>query len=649
MNTRSILFKLMVIVSCFRVTNLSAEVKLPKLVSDGMVLQRDANVKIWGWASDGEKIFVHFIDSTYSTAANKNGEWEVVLSGLKAGGPYTMQINASNSITMNDIVVGDVWVCSGQSNMQLGLGGLSDVYKDEIDHMDNPFIRQFFTFPETNFKGREKDYKFGQWQHADTKNVRFLTAAGYFFAKKLYEAYKVPIGLINVSMGGSSTEAWISEESIQSFPMYYEQLQRFKDPGYIEKINLQDNERVNNWNKLLWQNDQGYKNPLQPWFDPALNTSDWETMHVPGYWTDTKLGPANGVVWFRKEINISTDMVGKPSIVKLGRIFDVDSVFINGRFIGTTGSQYAARSYKVPGDVWKAGENTIVIRVISNIRHGGFVPGKQYEIITGGSKISLEGDWKYKVGAFADPLEDRLFTGKFPTGLFNSGIAPMLNYRIKGVMWYQGESNTSRAFEHYDLFKLLIKDWRQNWHQGDFPFMFVQLPNFVEVNVEDTKFDWAFFRESQLKALSIPNTGMAVTIDIGEWNDIHPTNKKDVGYRLALAAQKVAYGEKHIVYSGPIYKSMKIKGKKIILSFSNVGSGLIAKNGGELKCFEICGVDNEYAPATAKIEGNKIIVWSDKVKDPIAVRYAWANNPEGVNLFNKEGLPASPFRTDDWN
>jgi len=239
-----------------------------------------------------------------------------------------------------------------------------------------------------------------------------------------------------------------------------------------------------------------------------------------------------------------------------------------------------------------------------------------------------------------------LFTGKIPTGLFNSGIAPMLNYRIKGVVWYQGESNTSRAFEHYDLFKLLIKNWRVNWHQGDFPFMFVQLPNFVEVNVEDTKYDWAFFRESQLKALSIPNTGMAVTIDIGEWNDIHPKDKKDVGYRLALAAQKVAYGEKEIVYSGPMYKSMETDGNIIIVSFTNAGTGLAVKDGGEVKYFEICGMDNEYVPATAKIEGNKIRVWSDKVPQPVAVRYAWANNPDGANLYNIEGLPASPFRTD---
>ena len=623
------------------------QVKLPKLIGDGMVLQRDAKVRVWGWASEGEKTTIHFIDSTYHTTASKNGDWEIMLSNLKAGGPYVMKIDASNSIVINDIVVGDVWVCSGQSNMGFTLGSVSDLYKDEIEHMNNPFIRQFFTFPGTNFNEREKDFRFGSWQHADSKNVRNLTAVGYFFAKKLYEKYKVPIGLINVSLGGSSAEAWISEESIKSFPVYYEELRKFKNPEYLERINKQDNERVANWNKLLRQNDEGLKNSQQPWFDPALNISDWETTHVPGYWSDTKLGFVNGAVWFRKEINVPTDMVGKPAILKLGRIFDCDTVFINGKFVGSVGSQYAPRIYKIPNGLLKEGSNIIVVRDISYIRHGGFVPGKEYEISVGDKKINLEGEWKYKLGTIAEPLEDRLFTGKIPTGLFNSGIAPMLDYRIKGVVWYQGESNTSRAFEHYDLFKLLIKDWRQNWHQGNFPFLFVQLPNFVEVNVEDTKYDWAYLRESQLKALTIPNTGMAVTVDVGEYNDIHPTNKKDVGYRLALAAEKVAYGEKDIVYSGPIYKSMKIESKKIILTFTNVGSGLIAKNGGKLNCFEICGIENEFFPAEAKIENNTIVVWSDKVTSPVAVRYAWANNPEGANLYNKEGLPATPFRTSE--
>lgn len=624
-----------------------SQVRLPKLISDGMVLQRDAKIKIWGWASEGEKISVHFIDSTYNISANKNGEWEVILPDLKPGGPYEMQINASNSITLKDILVGDVWVCSGQSNMQLSLRGLISVYPDEIDKSENLFIRQFMVSQGFSLNERGTDFRSGRWQHANPKEVLNFTAAGYFFAKNLYEKYRVPIGLINASVGGSSAEAWISEESIKSFPKYYEDVQRFKARGYIEKINNLDNERVRNWNIQLRQNDEGYKNPPKFWYDPELNTADWETMHVPGYWADNKPGPVNGVVWFRREISVPAGMAGKQSIIKLGRIADADSVFINGKFIGATGSQYSQRNYKIPEGVLKEGENTIVVRVINYIRHGGFVPEKQYEITSDGGIIKLDGNWKYRVGTTAEPMEDRLFTGKIPTGLFNSMIAPMLNYKIKGVVWYQGESNTSRAFEHFDLFKLLINDWRSDWHQGNFPFLFVQLPNFVEVNVETTKYDWAIFRESQLKALSIPNTGMAVTIDIGEGNDIHPVNKKDVGYRLALAAQRTAYGEKHMVYSGPVFKSMKIKGKEAILSFTEVGSGLTSKNGEDLKCFEICSVNNVYFQARAKIVNDKIIVWSENVDNPVAVRYAWANNPVGANLYNKEGLPATPFRSSE--
>jgi sialate O-acetylesterase len=624
-----------------------SQVKLPKLISDGMVLQRNANVKIWGWASADEKITIQFINKTYHATASTNGEWQVILSELNAGGPYDMQIDASNSITIHDIVIGDVWVCSGQSNMGLALGWLGQVYQDDIDHSDNPFIRQFLVPISFNFAERESDFKFGAWQQANPKNMRQFTAVGYFFAKQLYEIYKIPIGLINASLGGSAAEAWISEASIKSFPAYYENLLRFKDPDLLDRIRKQDDERASAWYKQLKLNDAGYQNPQNTWRNPGLDTSDWDVMHVPGYWPDGPYGPANGVVWFRKEIDIPSNMIDKPAVLKLGRIVDVDSVFINGQFVGTTGSQYAPRNYHIQKDVLKLGKNVIAIRIINSRRRGGFVPGKLYEMAVGDNIINLEGDWKFRRGVSAEPLGENIFTGKIPTGLFNSMIAPMFNYRIKGVVWYQGESNTSRAFEHYNLFKLLIQDWRTNWQQGDFPFLYVQLPNFVEVNTETTQYDWALFRESQLKALAIPNTGMAVTVDIGEANDIHPSNKKDVGHRLALVAQNIAYGEKKLVYSGPIYSSMKIEGNQIMLSFNHVGSGLVVKNGGPLRCFEICGIDNKYFPAEAKIENNQIIVLSEHVLAPVAVRYAWANNPQASNLYNKDGLPASPFRTSE--
>ena len=639
--------KVLVLALLFLSSAAFCQIKLPKLIGDGMVLQRDARVRIWGWASYGEKVTVNFLDSTYTTTANTNGKWEVLLSDLKAGGPYAMHIDGTNSITINDIVIGDVWVCSGQSNMQLALGWLSPIYKDEIDSAKYPFIRQFLVPSGFNVNSLENDVKAGTWQHANPKDVRSFTAVGYFFAKKLYETYKVPIGLINASVGGSSTEAWISEESIKSFPKYWEDVQRFKTPGVLERVTKQDDERVGSWNSTVRQHDEGYMDSQHTWFDPKLRTADWDTMHVPGYWAAAKLGPVHGVVWFRKEFTIPAGMVGKPATLRLGRIVDADSVFVNGRFVGTTGSQYAPRMYRIPESLLKEGENTIVVRVINYIRNGGFVPGKQYEITAADQKVNLEGQWNYRLGATAEPLEDRLFTGKIPTGLFNSMIAPVLPYRIKGVVWYQGESNTSKACEHYGLFRLLIRDWRQNWCQGDFPFVYAQLPNFVEVNTETTQYDWALLRESQLKALSIPGTGMAVSIDIGEWNDIHPVNKRDLGYRLALAALKVGYGEEKIVCSGPIYSSMTIKRNKVLLTFSNVGSGLISKNGGKLKCFEVCGIDDKFYPAEAEIVNDTVVVWSHEVSSPVAVRYAWANNPECANLYNREGLPASPFRTSE--
>ena len=340
-------------------------------------------------------------------------------------------------------------------------------------------------------------------------------------------------------------------------------------------------------------------------------------------------------------------MAGKSAKLILGRIVDADSAFINGQFVGTVSYQYPPRRYDIPTGLLKAGENTIVVRVISNIGKGGFVPDKQYAVVTKDTSINLTGEWKYRLGAEMPPLESQTFIRWKPTGLYNAMIAPLLNYKIKGVIWYQGESNAERPKEYLSLFSTMIKDWRTNWNEGDFPFLFVQLPNFMETKSEPSESNWALLREAQLKTLSLPNTGMVVAIDIGEWNDIHPLDKKDVGYRFALAAEKLAYGD-NIVYSGPIYKSMKIDGNKIILSFTHTGSGLIAKGDNKLKYFAIAGNNKKFVWANAKIENNKVVVWNDKVKNPVAVRYAWADNPDGANLYNKEGLPASPFRTDDF-
>jgi sialate O-acetylesterase len=624
-----------------------SQVRLPKLISDGMVLQRDSNIKIWGWASKDEKISIRFINSTYNTAADSVGNWYVILPKQNAGGPYDMEIKASNSITITDIMIGEVWVCSGQSNMELPMRRVSWNYPGEIANSENNYIRQFYVPQTYNFNTTEKDLKAGSWKNASPENTPAFSAAAYFFEKELYDKYKVAIGMINASLGGSPAEAWLSENALKEFPEYYKEAQRFKDGSLIKQIEDEDNKRIKAWYTLLWQKDSGNKDLQMPWYSQSLNTSSWGDIKIPGYWTDTKPGKLNGVVWFRKEINIPSSLVGKPAKIILGRIVDADSVFINEKFVGTTGYQYPPRRYEIPSNVLKEGKNIITVRVISNAGIGGFVPDKQYQITTSDTVISLSGDWKYRIGAEMEPLGSQTFIRWKPEGLYNAMIAPLLNYKIKGVIWYQGESNADRPADYSKLLSALINDWRKNWNEDNLPFLVVQLPNFMEAKDQPSESGWAMLREAQLKALALPNTGMAVTIDIGEWNDIHPLDKKDVGKRVALAAEKVAYNES-VVYSGPIYKSMSIEGNKIILSFSNEGSGLVAKGNEGLKSFAIAGADKKFVWAKAKIEEDKVVVWNDNISSPIAVRYAWADNPAGANLYNKEDLPASPFRTDDF-
>jgi sialate O-acetylesterase len=646
MNLKTKLGGLVLLLLSFMTLSMVAQVRLPRLVSDGMVLQRDAQVKVWGWAAQREKVTVSFHDSVYFATANEKGEWTILLSGLKAGGPFTMTVSASNIITVKDIMIGDVWVCSGQSNMELPVRRVRPLYGKEIASSANPYIRHFTVPQKYDFNAPENDLDSGKWESPNPTAVLNFSAVAYFFGTDLYEKYHVPIGLINTSLGGSPAESWLSEEALKQFPNHLNEAQRFRDANLIRQIESQDKARIDAWYAELWQKDEGYRDSQKPWSETALSTDGWRRMNVPGYWAATELGAVNGVVWFRKDVEVPASMIGKPAELNLGRIVDADSVFINGVFVGTTSYQYPPRWYNLPPNVLKAGPNTVVVRVISNIGKGGFVLDKPYQIVCEGGTIDLKGPWLYRLGARMEPLASQTFIRWKPLGLFNAMLAPLLNYAIKGVIWYQGESNAERPIEYRDLFPAVIRDWRAKWNQGDFPFLFVQLPNFMEAKDQPSESNWALLREAQLRTLSLPRTGMAVAIDIGEWNDIHPLNKKDVGKRLALAAQKVAYADDKVVYSGPIYQSMRIEGNKIIITFTNTGSGLMAR-GEELKCFAIAGSDKRFVWAKAKIENDKVVVWSEMVSNPVAVRYAWADNPEGANLYNAEGLPASPFRTDE--
>jgi sialate O-acetylesterase len=616
-----------------------AQVKLPKLLSDGMILQRSTAVKLWGWAAPNESVNLKFNKLMYAAIANKAGEWEIILPAQKAGGPYQMTFSASNKVVLKDILFGDIWVCSGQSNMELPMGRLVDKYPNVIANANNTNIRQFLVPDEYDFKKPRHDFSNGTWVSSSPKNVLDFSGVAYFFALNLYKKNSVPIGIINVALGGSPAQSWISENAIKKFPIYDEELQKFKDEKLITTIETADQLASNNWYKKLTNADEGLKNNWKG----DIAEDNWMEMNVPGYWADGSLGKANGVVWFRKDIDVPASMVGNSAKLLLGRIVDADSVFINGKFVGATSYQYPPRRYLFKEGVLKQGKNTITVRLVNNSGNGGFVMDKAYFLISGNDTLNLQGKWKYKLGAKIEPAPSQTSIRLKAVGLYNAMINPLTKLAIKGALWYQGESNAGKPEEYKDLMQTLIADWRTQWKQGDFPFIYVQLPGFMEEKNKPTESNWARLRQQQLNLLTTPNTRMAVAIDLGEWNDIHPLNKQDVGERLALQARSLVYGEKNLISTGPTYKTLIREKNRLIVSFTNVGTGLMAKGNNILKYFAVAGADKRFVWAKAEIKQGKVMVWSDEINNPVYVRYAWADNPVEANLFNKENLPASPF------
>jgi sialate O-acetylesterase len=619
-----------------------AQVKLPQIIREGMVLQRDTKLKIWGWASPGEQVVITWNGKRYRTTSTSEGKWKVELPAMKAGGPYSMKITGKNEISINDILIGDVWFCAGQSNMVHQMNIHDVTYAEEIASANYPEIRQFLVPNNTNLQGPNDNLEGGTWNSAVAENVRPFSAVAYFFARKLYEKYHIPIGLINASVGGTPIEAWTSEAGFKEFPAIKETIAMNKDTAYVNGIN-----RKVTGESRAQSADKGLSGPV-PWFSEDFIPKEWRTISIPGYWEDQGIAEMNGVVWYRKEIELPSSMAGKTARVFLGRIVDADVLYINGKEVGHTTYQYPQRRYQVTANLLKAGKNIFVVKVTNFIGKGGFVPDKPYCIFTDLDTIDLKGYWQYKVGDVfipQPPPPAGIRAQNQPTSLYNGMVAPLMNYWVKGFLWYQGESNAGRPEEYAALLPALINDWRQQFGPVNAPFIYAQLPNFMEVNYLPSESNWAVLREAQLKALNVPNTAMTVNIDLGEWNDIHPDNKKDVGERMALAARGLAYGE-NVVFSGPLYQNHSIDGNKVILSFSNTGSGLITNDGQELGEFAIAGEDKEFVWANARIEGDKVVVWSDDVPEPRYVRYAWSDNPDNPNLYNREGLPASPFRTE---
>jgi sialate O-acetylesterase len=434
----------------------------------------------------------------------------------------------------------------------------------------------------------------------------------------------------------------MSEAALKDFPRHLETALRYRDDAYLQGLIEADRRTAETWHAEVDRKDPGI-DPQDPWYRPAHDTGDWPPVRVPGSWAGTAVGPIYGAVWYRREIVLPEPLDGKPAELELGRIVHSDVTWVNGVKVGETTYEWPPRRYEIPPGLLHAGTNVIAVRVVSGIDGAGFVEDKPYELRVGSRRFDLTGQWRYHLGAAAERLPPpRFVEWHSPLGFYNAMLAPVVNMTIKGVIWYQGESNVGRAEEYRRLFPAMICEWRGHWGQGDLPFLFVQLANYLEPTSEPVGSAWAELREAQRSALKVPNTAMAVAIDVGVANDIHPTDKKSVGDRLALAARHVAYGEQELVWSGPMFRSIESRSGRLILEFDHTGSGLVAR-GGPLETFAVAGRDGDWRWAQAKIDGDRVIVWSEDVPDPVAVRYAWADNPVGANLYNREGLPASPF------
>lgn len=407
-----------------------ADITLPKLISSGMVLQRDSPIKIWGWAYPSETIQVIFLEETHQTIADKNGNWSLKLKPLPFGGPFNMLLKGQNEIVLEDILIGDVWLASGQSNMEINMQRVSPLYEEDIKSADFPFIRYFEVPKRYDFKTENVDLPSGKWQTINQSNILSISAISFFFARAIHEKQGVPIGIINSALGGSPVEAWISEESIKQFPDYYDEVQRFKNDDLIEEIERKDAAIASDWYRRLNQNDKGYQDRL-PWYAPETDSDQWKEIENPSLWKGSELEGVNGVVWFRRDVELPANWSGKAAKLNLGTLVDADSVFVNGKFVGSTGYQYPPRRYSVPEGVLKTGQNTIVVRLISNIGEGGFVPDKPYELVLESEKIPLEGKWKFQVGSVMEALPPQTFIRWKPVGLFNAMIAPLKHFTKK--------------------------------------------------------------------------------------------------------------------------------------------------------------------------------------------------------------------------
>ncbi|WP_298044111.1 MULTISPECIES: sialate O-acetylesterase [Bacteroides] len=624
--------------------SIRAEIKLPGYFTDNMMLQRDMPIKIWGWGNRYETVTVSIHDQKVNTRCKKDGTWEIILSPIPYGGPYSLTVQGKeNSIKIENILIGDIWLCSGQSNMEWTVEQSANS-KQEVQNANYPEIRAL-KVPKS-IKNSPQDNFNAQWEICSPSTVGAFSGIAYYYARALYKEVQIPIGIINASWGGTDIETWISDEAFTALPSNVQKQYNMEVVNNLEEYIRQNKGQKQAFLDAM-ENDPGINNQ---WFIPGFNTVAWEEMKVPGEWGTTPLSLIDGHVWFKYDLNLTCTEAGRPATLSLGTIDDADITWVNGTKVGNASGWDTPRIYSIPPGILKEGSNNITVRVTDNGGSGGMW-GQEADIYLeiDNTRHSLAGNWKYQMSvANADYHVLDITPNMVHSSLYNTMIHPLTPFRIKGVIWYQGENNVGAGYDYRTLFQTQIKDWRTRWGY-ELPFYWVQLANLYPEDTTPVESSWAELRESQAMTLELPHTGQATIYDIGDAYSIHPTNKQEVGRRLSLIALHKDYGRDSLVYSGPTFQNVSFKENTAVITMNTYGSQLTIHNKyGYLEGFSIAGEDRKFVWAKAFIDANgKIIVYNENIAKPVAVRYAWSNNP-AANLFNAQGLPAIPFRTDSW-
>jgi sialate O-acetylesterase len=626
----------------------AAKVTLPSFFTDNMVLQQKTTANLWGKSDKPSvKITTSWDGRTYTAKPGTDGSWTAGLKTPSFGGPYTIMIDDGDKTTLNNILIGEVWLCSGQSNMEMPLDGWGKVsnYEQEIQNANYPQIRIIQAeHADSAVPLNDLKVHHGGWQVCSPQTIADFSSTAYFFARKIYQETHIPIGLVHSSWSGTLVEAWTSSEALKTTHDFDAALESMASDASREAMQKKYDADMKIWTAALEKADKGI---VGKWTSADVNDTAWKTITVPSFWENKGLPDFDGVVWYRKTVLLPEDFNGQDIQLQY-YADDDDKLYVNGNYIGSTVGYNVLRNYTIPAKAWKQGENVIAIRIFDGAVGGGLYGPDNLSLKVNGKSVSLAGEWKYAEGVNLHDLPAMPYIPQGqnrPSALFNAMIHPLLKFSFGGVIWYQGEANEYRAHQYQTLFPLLINDWRRQFNNKNLPFYYAQLANFRQSKAQPAPSEWAEVREAQMMALKLPNTGMAVITDIGNPDDIHPKNKQDVGGRLALIALAKTYGIK-LPYSGPMYASYKKSGNAITISFTD-NKDIKAANDAALKGFSIAGADKVFYWADAKIENGRVVVSSSKVANPEAVRYNWADNPDG-NLTNASGLPASSFRTDDW-